>query len=89
MLQQATEAKGHRWGPPGGGMLAHENPITCALREGREEIGAEIELIDLIGIYTTDRGDTTSGIGFVFRGKIQGKIEPESQTKLVMLVFFR
>ena len=74
LLQQAAERKGHRWGPPAGGMEAHENPIMGALREAREEIGVEIELIDLIGIYTVDRGDTSSSMGFVFRGKIsQGK----------------
>jgi 8-oxo-dGTP pyrophosphatase MutT (NUDIX family) len=70
LLQQAAERKGHRWGPPAGGMEAHEDPIIGALREAREEIGVEVELIDLVGIYTIDRGDNHSGIGFVFRGKI-------------------
>jgi 8-oxo-dGTP pyrophosphatase MutT (NUDIX family) len=70
LLQQAAERKGNRWGPPAGGLEAHEDPIMGARREAKEEIGAEIELIDLIGIYTVDRGNTTSGIGFVFRGKV-------------------
>lgn len=57
-------------------MEAHENPIMGALREAKEEIGVEVELIDLVGVYTLDRGDTSSGIGFVFRGKInQGEIK--------------
>lgn len=75
LLQQSSENKGFRWGPPGGGMEAHEDPIKNALREVEEEMGVPVELIDLIGIYTTDRGDN-SGIGFVFRGKIiQGEIK--------------
>jgi len=77
LLQQASERKGFRWGPPAGGLEAHEDPIMGALRETREEIGIEVELIDLIGIYSVDRGDKTTGIGFVFRGKItEGKISP-------------
>lgn len=57
-------------------MEPHENPIMGALREVREEIDVEVELIDLIGIYSIDRGDTASGIGFVFRGKIvRGEIK--------------
>jgi len=71
LLQQASERKGFRWGPPAGGLEAHEDPIMGALRETREEIGVEAELIDLIGIYSVDRGDKATGIGFVFRGKIK------------------
>lgn len=77
LLKQEARWKGDKWGPPGGGLHPHEDPITTALRETREEIGVEIELVDLIGIYTVDRGDSATGIGFVFRGKIKsGKIKP-------------
>ena len=38
LLQQAADKKGHRWGPPAGGIKAHENPIAGALREAKEEI---------------------------------------------------
>lgn len=70
LLQQASENKGHRWGPPAGGIEAHENPVMGALREAREEIGVEVQLIDLVGIYTIDRGSKELGIGFAFRGLI-------------------
>ncbi len=87
-LRQAAERKGHRWGPPAGGMEPHENPITTALRETKEEIGVEIELVDLVGIYTVDRGDNATGVGFVFRGKItSGKITP-SQGEIMDFKFF-
>lgn len=75
LLQQASERKKFRWGPPGGGLESHEDPMMCALREVREEIGAEAELTNLIGIYSIDKGDNTTGIGFVFRGRIaEGEI---------------
>lgn len=70
LLQQAKEVKGFKWGPPAGGMDPHEDPITTALREAKEEIRVEVELIDLVGIYPADRGDNASGIGFTFRGRI-------------------
>src|SRR3990172_7782677 len=60
-----------KWSPPGGGMVAHENPLTTAIREAKEETGFDVELKNLIGIYTVDRGEIT-GIGFVFRDKIIG-----------------
>mgnify|MGYP000562454923 CR=1 FL=1 len=78
LLQQAAESKGHKWGPPAGGMEAHEDPLIAARREAKEEIDVEIELINLLGIYTVDRGDSRTGIGFVFRGRIaSGDITPK------------
>ncbi|MBI2008446.1 NUDIX hydrolase, partial [Candidatus Amesbacteria bacterium] len=70
LLQQAAERKGYKWGPPAGGMEAHEDPIETAHRETREEIGVEVEILNLLGIYTVDRGETATGIAFVFRGRI-------------------
>jgi 8-oxo-dGTP pyrophosphatase MutT (NUDIX family) len=51
-------------------MNAHEDPMATAQRETKEEIGVDVNLIDLIGIYTVDRGDSATGIGFVFRGEV-------------------
>lgn len=80
LLQQAAERKGHRWGPPAGGMEAHENPMMAAHRETEEEIGVDVKLKDLVGIYVVDRGDHATGIGFVFRGQIaSGEIAPRKK----------
>ena len=77
LLQQEADWKGKKWGPPAGGIEPHEDPIMAALREVREEIGVEVKLVDLIGIYTVDRGNNRTGVGFVFRGEIaEGEIEP-------------
>ncbi|MDP2860132.1 MAG: NUDIX hydrolase [bacterium] len=70
LLQQAAGWKEKKWGPPAGGMESHENPIMAALREAREEIGVRTQLTNLIGIYTADRSNNTTGIGFVFRAEI-------------------
>ncbi len=77
LLQQESEAKGNKWGPPAGGMKAHEDPMEAARREAREEMGVEVELTGLIGVYTADRGEEKSGLAFVFRGRvISGNIVP-------------
>lgn len=77
LLQQAAKRKGHRWGPPAGGIHSHESPIDTALRETKEEIDVDVELLDVLGIYPTDKGDSSSGIAFVFRARIiAGEIRP-------------
>lgn len=70
LLQQAGEEKGHKWGPPAGGMEANEDPVGNALREAKEEIGAAVLLTDLIGIYTVRRESGGTKLAFVFRGKL-------------------
>lgn len=64
-----------KWGPPAGGIEPHETPLDTAIRETYEEIGLKPTLKDIIGIYTLDRGDNPSGIGFNFRGTINGEIK--------------
>lgn len=63
------------WGPPGGGLKAHEDPLTAIVREVKEETDLDINITNLIGIYTCDRGDNKTGIGFVFQGIFLGKGE--------------
>lgn len=78
LLQQDSEEKEYKWGPPAGGMKAHEGPETTAKREAEEELGVKVTLLNLIGIYTVDRGFQASGMTFVFRGKIEsGEIAPK------------
>lgn len=75
LVQQEAKWKEGEWGPPAGRVHAFESPTEVALRETKEETGLEVELIDLVGVYTVPRGAHTTSIGFVFRGKIvSGKI---------------
>jgi len=88
LLQQAAERKGHRWGPPAGGMEPHEDPMMTARRETREEVDIEVKLTDLVGIYSVDRDNNATGIGFVFRGKVvSGQITPR-QDEIMNFRFF-
>lgn len=50
LLQHRTD--GDYWGLPGGGMEPGDTFITAARREVREETGLEIQIIELLGLYT-------------------------------------
>lgn len=73
LLQQAKGPPKGKWGPPAGGMVAHEVPIDTAKKKTKKELGVDVYLHNLIGIYTTDRGDKASGVGFAFRGRLVSK----------------
>ena len=40
------------WGFPGGALELGETPEMAAIREVKEETGLDVEIVDLIGIYT-------------------------------------
>ena len=50
LLQQRGDTG--RWGFPGGALELGETPEMAAIREAREETGLEVEVGDLIGLYT-------------------------------------
>lgn len=82
LLQQDSERKGYKWGPPAGGLHPNEDPMMCAIRETREEISVDVELERFIGTYTVGRGPTESGVAFVFTGTIVGgEITPRKGEK--------
>jgi len=54
------QSQGHRmWGLPGGRIRPGESPIHAAVRDIREETGTDIDLVDLVGLYTLT-GTTTA-----------------------------
>ena len=68
-VQQAAAHKEKKWGPPAGGVEIDEDPETALKREIREEIGVEIELAYLIGVYVVKQ-EFKTGIAFVYRAII-------------------
>lgn len=50
-LRRAAEPRAGAWETPGGFCDGAEHPADAALREAREELGVEIALGDLIGMY--------------------------------------
>ncbi|MEI6288782.1 MAG: NUDIX hydrolase, partial [bacterium] len=57
------------WNLPGGGMNANETPWECVVREVKEEVGLDIEIERLAGVYSK-RNQTD--LVFSFVGRIVG-----------------
>ncbi len=45
------------WAIPGGFIEVGETAETCAVREVREETGLDVELVELLGVYSDPRRD--------------------------------
>jgi len=70
------QSQGHRlWGLPGGRIRHGEGPIHAVIRDIREETGADIEIIDVVGLYQlTGDGcgaDLPDVLVHVFRGRLE------------------
>jgi len=50
------------WDLPAGYLDPHESPEQAAVRETREEAGLDVELVRLIGVYTSRRGNAVSTV---------------------------
>ncbi len=62
LLRRAVEPGAGGWDLPAGYLEPHESPEQAGLRETREEAGIEIELIRLIGVYTSPSANAVSCI---------------------------
>ena len=50
-VRRAVEPRAGRWELPGGFCDGWEHPADAAVREAREELGVEVTLGDLVGMY--------------------------------------
>ncbi len=66
----------HRWSLPGGKIRAGESPMHAAIRDIREEIGADVHLLEVVGLYQLT-GDTDDDLPdvlvHVFRARLDGE----------------
>ncbi|HEY4027221.1 MAG TPA: NUDIX domain-containing protein [Candidatus Dormibacteraeota bacterium] len=59
------------WCLPGGYVNDDEHPADSALRECREEIGADVEIIELLGVYHILKRDAPSMVGIGYRARLR------------------
>jgi 8-oxo-dGTP pyrophosphatase MutT (NUDIX family) len=80
-MVQDIDSSGGKWSPIAGYIddLIHEEPEMAALREAKEELGLDVRLDELLGVwhyYTT--GDTENNgkphmhVGYAYTGTILG-----------------
>ena len=53
-IRRARAPRAGQWALPGGFCDGWEHPADAAVREAREEVGAEVTLGDLVGMYVGD-----------------------------------
>lgn len=59
------------WCLPGGYVNDDEHPADSAMRECREEIGADVEITGLLGVYHIRKRDAPSMVGIGYRARLR------------------
>jgi 8-oxo-dGTP diphosphatase len=59
------------WCLPGGYVNDDEHPADSATRECREEIGVDVEITDLLGVYHIRKRDAPSMVGVGYRARLR------------------
>jgi 8-oxo-dGTP diphosphatase len=62
LLRRAVEPGNGAWDLPAGFLEPHESSEAGARREGREESGLELELLELTGVYSSPAGNAVAAI---------------------------
>ena len=72
LIKRGGQVKTGRWALPSGYIEADESVEEAAVRESKEETGLDVQLIDLVGIYSFPEGPPTSGIIVFYRARPVG-----------------
>ena len=72
LIKRGGRVKSGRWALVSGYIEADESVEEAAVRESLEETGLQVELIDLLGIYSFPEGPPASGIIVFYRARPVG-----------------
>ena len=77
------------WCLPGGFVNYDEDPAGAAVRECLEEIGADVELLELLGVYHVAKMTTSSIVGIAYRGRLAGRAAISAGSEMFEVGVFR
>jgi ADP-ribose pyrophosphatase YjhB (NUDIX family) len=69
LMRRAIEPRYGAWTFPGGFMEIDETVEECAAREAHEEVGMEVEVGELVGVYSRPGPHGPGIVSIVFRGR--------------------
>ncbi|HKW59763.1 MAG TPA: NUDIX domain-containing protein [Candidatus Dormibacteraeota bacterium] len=87
--RRAIEPGYGEWCLPGGFVNHDEDPAAAAVRECREEIGAEVELLELLGVYHVAKSAASSIVGIGYRGRLVDGASISAGTEMLEVRVFR
>lgn len=77
------------WCLPGGFVNHDEHPAAAAVRECLEEICAEVELDELLGVYHVSKMTASSIVGVAYRGRLSGGATISAGPEMLEVSVFR
>lgn len=87
LVQRGIEPWKNAWHMPAGYLEVDEDPRECAKRETLEETGFEVEVGDLVGIYTYEDDPRGNGIVLLYEGEIIGGVARPNRETLAVRFF--
>ena len=86
LVRRGSKVHSGRWALPSGYIEADESVEGAAIREGHEETGLDLELLEFFGVYSFPEGPPASGIIIFFRARpIGGSLKAGDDAKDVAL----
>jgi ADP-ribose pyrophosphatase YjhB (NUDIX family) len=77
-----------QWCLPGGYVNDDEHPADSAVRECREEIGADVEITGLLGVYHIRKEAAASMVGIAYRARLcRGEVPVAGSEMLEVAAF--
>ena len=75
LMRRAIEPRYGAWTFPGGFMEIDETVEECAVREAEEEVGVQVRLGDIVGVYSRPAPQSPGIVNIVFHGRVsRGKV---------------
>ena len=76
------------WCLPGGFVNDDEHPADAAVRECREEICADVEIVGLLGVYHIRKQDAPSMVGIGYLGRLPPGSRPSAGSEMLEVEAF-
>jgi ADP-ribose pyrophosphatase YjhB (NUDIX family)/N-acetylglutamate synthase-like GNAT family acetyltransferase len=87
LVKRGGHVKPGQWALPSGYVEADESVEEAAIREGKEETGLDVTLVELVGVYSFPEGPPKSGIIVFYRARPTGGMLSAGDDALEVRVF--